>query len=191
MSLDSEIKTVEEALETYRKLLKVNQPLEVRIPISSVEDVDPSDMVMKQGEWVEFDHWPGMRCMLTREDEDTHSSYILCHVTDEMDLRAHKHEGFGEELYMIEGVMEDVIHQQRITTGQRIKYPAGESHWPIFPGEAFFMVVFRKAATFKDREEDIVDDPEEIRKNYQVLETELKRLEQIAADYKSQEEKSG
>lgn len=141
---DKEVDTIEEAIESFRTLLKVNRSSKVEIPISLVRDSNPDEMIMRQGEWVEFDHWPGMRCMLTREDEGTKSKYILCHVLHEMDLGAHKHDGFVEEIHMMEGMMYDKIHCQNVTTGQRIKYPAGESHWPIFYGESFFMVIFRK-----------------------------------------------
>jgi len=45
---------------------------------------------------------------------------------------------------MMEGCMDDLVSGQRIYPGIRYKIPIGETHWPVFPGPALFMVIFRE-----------------------------------------------
>ena len=146
MNLRKQIDSIDEALEDLREVVNKNAPRTLKIPVSLVADNNPNEMEMKQGEWVTVPHWPGMRFMLTHTDEDTFSRYILCEVSRDLDMGAHKHEGFVEEIYMMEGELIDVIHG-KLSAGNRIKLPAGESHWPTFLGPALFMVVFREVGS--------------------------------------------
>lgn len=144
MSLRRQIDSIDDALDDLREVVHRNVPRSIEIPFSIFQDNDPDQMKLIQGQWTLLDHWPGMRCMLTKTDDDTHSRYILCEVSREMDLGSHKHDGFVEEIFMMEGQMRDLIHGVTLRAGHRQKYPAGEAHCPVFDGPALFMVVFRK-----------------------------------------------
>ena len=140
----NDFETIGEALEDLKELVYSRKREAVSVPIGMVEDQDPFQMVLNEGEWTVFPQWPAMRCLLTKVEESTGSKYILCDVVREMNFGSHRHEGYVEEVVMIEGEMRDLIHQQRVRVGGRIKYPAGEPHWPVFDGPAVIMVIFRK-----------------------------------------------
>ena len=142
-SLGNEISALESALDSMREVVTRNERRAVELPISTVGNADPDLMVLRCGEWVVNDYFPGMRCLLTHEVEATGSKYILCETVTELDCGPHRHPGHVEEVFMIEGVMEDVSASQKIYPGIKYKIPAGETHWPVFPGPALFMVVFR------------------------------------------------
>ena len=144
MRLRKQIEALDEALDDLRDVVQANEPKKVEIPFAMIEDNDPETMDMRQGEWVDIPHWPGMRCMLTKIEASTESRYILCETTRDVDMGAHKHEGFVEEVYMMEGQLRDKIHGITMQAGSFQKYPAGEPHWPVTDGPAFFMVVFRR-----------------------------------------------
>jgi mannose-6-phosphate isomerase-like protein (cupin superfamily) len=132
------------ALDSMREVVRRNKKRTVKMPISTVENSDPDEMTLKVGEWMMPPQFPGMRCLLTHEVEETGSKYILCETVTELDCGPHRHPGHVEEVLMMEGVMEDVSASQKIYPGIKYKIPAGETHWPRFDGPALFMVVFRR-----------------------------------------------
>lgn len=139
-----QIDRLEDELAGLRKLATRNKRAKKSLPISTVRDANPDDMVFPLREWVEIEAFPGMRGMLTHTDRDTGSSYILCETVTEVDCGPHRHPDHIEEVVMMEGMMEDKGSGQRIFPGIRYKVPSGEVHWPCFPGPALFMVIFRK-----------------------------------------------
>jgi len=126
-----------------RELVARNESPEISVPILSVQDTNPDLMSFELGRWV-APPWPGMRCMLTLVDNDNRSRFILCEVAGPLDLGPHRHPGHVEEVFMMEGEMRDIIHDQKVRVGGRIRYPVGEGHWPVFDGPARFMCVFRQ-----------------------------------------------
>lgn len=143
-SLGGEIQSIDTALFEMKEVVTRNKPRAVKLPITTVENSDPDEMVLITGQWVSLEVFRGMRAMLTHEDEPTGTRYVLCETTGPVDCGCHKHDGQVEEIVMMEGAMDDLCSNQRITPGIRYKVPAGEAHWPVFHGPALFMVIFRR-----------------------------------------------
>ena len=140
MSLQSTRSSISNELAKLRSL---NNHDKVKVPITMVSDLNPDDMILVKGEWIKSP-WENMIMMLTDVDEHTQSQTLHCKTTDAVDCKAHKHDGYLEEVHILSGTMYDKAHNVTLHAGGRIKYNAGEVHWPDFPGPASFIVIFRK-----------------------------------------------
>lgn len=132
------------ALANMREVVTRNKSRPVMMPIATVENADPDEIVLRLGEWVNLEVFEGMRCMLTHEVPELGARYVLCETIRAVDCGPHRHPGHAEEVIMMEGAMEDKSSGQMIYPGMRYRVTAGETHWPVFPGPALFMVIFRK-----------------------------------------------
>lgn len=141
--LEDQIQTVDSALSSLRELITRGNPKHITVPLETVDESNPEDIKLVLDEWAPSP-WEGMRCKLTFCDKSTGSRYVLCEVTEPLDLGAHQHPRHVEEIVMIEGCMDDQLVGSRTHPGNRYKIPMGEPHWPVFPGPCLFMVIFRE-----------------------------------------------
>lgn len=143
MNLRITRKQVDAEIAELREMAKRNSHVDVTVPISTIENKDPDEMVLVQGVWVATP-WDGMRMSLVMVDDSTNSRYLMCETVHEVDCGIHRHEEYVEEIQMLEGRITDAMHNVVLNAGNRIKYPAGEPHRPVVAAGSRFIVIFRK-----------------------------------------------